>query len=350
MKQLYLLLCLSVASLCLGQSTVNTNGALKDSIEHIMQLAKIPGMSFAQIKDFEVAESLALGVKASDSANNVGPDTVFEAASLTKPLVAYAALRLVEAGRLELDKPLSAYYKYPDIVHNANTKNITARMVLSHTAGFPNWRSNRQSDSLELLFPPNTRFKYSGEGFVYLQKVMEAIAQEDLNTIVKSYVFDPLQMHNSNLLFQNSGNFAVGHDSNGNEKRKITHPSPNAAYSLHTTASDYAKFIMELLKPRFLNKEIARGMHKKQQNTAAPGDAIAWGLGIGLYKEGNDTYVWHWGDNRYFKSFFFVSTKTGDGFTYFANSENGLSIVRRLLKLTLGNTSFTDDWDDYKQL
>src|SRR4029078_6503121 len=96
----------------------------------------------------------------------VTESTRFEAASLSKPVTAYVALQLVDAGRLALDAPLTKYMPYADLPAYPRAKTMTARHVLSHTTGFANWR---RRDPLKLFFAPGERFRYSGEGYVYLQ-------------------------------------------------------------------------------------------------------------------------------------------------------------------------------------
>jgi CubicO group peptidase (beta-lactamase class C family) len=350
MKYIFILLFLISTAQSFSQSKDYSKEQLKDSITHYSDLANIPGMSFAQLKDFEVSNALSIGLKSYTTKNTVNNNTVFEAASLTKPVVAYCALKLIEEGLLELDKPLSEYYQYSDIIHDDDTKTITARMVLSHTSGFPNWRSNRVSDTLNLRFLPNTKFNYSGEGFVYLQRVMETVKQNDLDEIVKEFVFDPLYMNNSMMIFHTIDNFAVGHDLENKEIEKFKPKTANAAYSLHTTGSDYAKFLVELVNPIYIDKNLIKEMLSKQKKTMTEGGSISWGLGIGLNFTKDGEYIWHWGDNKYFKAFFIASKKTGDGFTYFTNGENGLTIVQRMIRLTLNDSEILKEWDKYEQL
>src|SRR6185295_2724162 len=98
----------------------------------------------------------------------VDPRTIFEAASISKPIVALGALDLVRRGALSLDTPLDAYLPEPYLPVDRRASTITARMVLGHTTGFPNWRP--RGEPLALLRDPGTRFGYSGEGYVYLQR------------------------------------------------------------------------------------------------------------------------------------------------------------------------------------
>ena len=133
-------------------------------------------MSVAVIKDSKVVYHRGLGVRNTLTQDPVTDDTVFEAASMTKPVCAYIVLRLVDRGVLMLDTPLYTYLPYEDIAYDDRYKLITARMILTHRSGFPNWRNGK----LDIKFTPGTEFSYSGEGFVYLGKVIEKLTGKKL--------------------------------------------------------------------------------------------------------------------------------------------------------------------------
>ena len=116
---------------------------------------------------------------------------------MTKPLFAYIVLRLVDRGVLNLDTPLYTYLPYEDIAHDERYKLITARMVLTHRTGFPNWRSGK----LEIKFTPGTEVSYSGEGFVYLGKVVERLTGKKLAELSQQEVFTPLGIENASLVW-----------------------------------------------------------------------------------------------------------------------------------------------------
>jgi CubicO group peptidase (beta-lactamase class C family) len=167
---------------------------LEQTIPHLMTEADIPGLSIAVIRDSKVIWTRGFGVTNSETKARVNDNTVFEAASLTKPVFAYAVLKLVDNGKLDLDTPLVKYLpgRY-DVGDDPRLDQITARRVLSHTTGFPNWRP-RGDKTLKMYFSPGLRFSYSGEGFVYLSKVVEQITGESQQAFIKRTVFDPLDM------------------------------------------------------------------------------------------------------------------------------------------------------------
>src|SRR5215471_4940680 len=155
----------------------------------------VPGLSIALFRDRRRYWVHSFGVRDAKSGQPVTEETIFEAASLSKPVFAYGVLKLVDRGKLDLDIPLSRYMPQLYVEGDRRIDKITARIVLSHRTGFPNWRG--AGHPLEIYFTPGERFSYSGEGFVYLQKVVEAITGKPLNEYMSEAVFRPLGMASS---------------------------------------------------------------------------------------------------------------------------------------------------------
>ncbi|HEX6889564.1 MAG TPA: serine hydrolase domain-containing protein, partial [Chryseolinea sp.] len=139
-------------------------------IPRIMKESNIPGLSAAIIRNGKVIWNKAFGVKDNSSKEPVDVDTVFEAASVSKTAFAYAVMKLVENGALKLDDPLKRYLPKPFLEGDPRLDLITARHVLSHQAGFQDWRSSQHP--LKIHFTPGSDFMYSGEGYYYLQSVV----------------------------------------------------------------------------------------------------------------------------------------------------------------------------------
>jgi CubicO group peptidase (beta-lactamase class C family) len=183
-----------------------------------MKDGDVPGLSLAVVKDGRVLFHGAFGAKDVSTGARVGDDTIFEAASLSKPVFAYAVAKLVDARKLDLDTSVSKYLP-GDYVDDPRLRLITVRHVLSHTTGFPNWRPDGQR--LKIHFAPGERFSYSGEGFVYLQKAVERSTGETLEALMKRLVFEPLRMTSSSYVWEErfEGRKATGHDATGNPRR-----------------------------------------------------------------------------------------------------------------------------------
>jgi CubicO group peptidase (beta-lactamase class C family) len=334
---------------------------LEQIIPHLMAEGDIPGLSIALIRDGGVAWSRGFGVKNSETKDLVDDSTVFEAASLSKPVFAYAVLKLVDSGKLSLDTPLTKYLpgRY-DVGDDPRLDQITARRVLTHTSGFPNWRP-RGDTSLKIHFTPGDRFSYSGEGFVYLARAIEHITGETLDALMKSTVFDPLGMNSSSYLWQDGpkGYLArktFAHNSVGSVSGRGKPERANAAASLHTTATDYARFVVAIIKGTGLKPETARLMITPQISVAEVGSntitrpdpklskSISWGLGWGLEETENGTAFWHWGDNGDMKAYVVAFSKQKTGMVMFANSANGLSIVNDVVENALGGQHPSLSW------
>jgi len=331
---------------------------LEQTIPRLMADGDIPGLSIALVRDAKVAWSRGFGVKNVDTKEAVDDNTVFEAGSLSKPVFAYAVMKLVDAAKLDLDTPLTKYLpgKY-DVGDDPRLDQITARRVLSHTTGFPNWRP-RGDKTLKIHFTPGDRFSYSGEGFVYLARVVEHITGETLDVFMKKAVLNPLGMKSSSFVwrddYQSLKTFA--HNSVGALSGRGKPEKANAAASLHTTAGDYARFVAAIIKGTGLKPATARLMLTPQIIVAEAGSnnvnrpnpklssGISWGLGWGLEKTDDSTAFWHWGDNGDTKAYVAGFEKQRVGLVMFANNSNGLSILPELIDDALGGQHPSLTW------
>ena len=187
----------AIVSGCIWLGAIGSSQSPAADLEQLLKDGRVPGLSFAVIRAGKIVETKALGVRDASTGAPVDGNTIFEAASLSKPVFAYAVLQLVDAGLLSLDTPLSMYV--PNYVRDdPRAASVTIRYVLSQSSGLPNWRSN--TNPLKIYFPPGERFSYSGEGFVWLQRVVEKMTGQSLNEVVTRLVFDPLEMRQSSYI------------------------------------------------------------------------------------------------------------------------------------------------------
>jgi CubicO group peptidase (beta-lactamase class C family) len=334
---------------------------LEKLIPQLMKDADVPGLSVVIIRDGEVYWHHGFGVKNAETKEPITDNTVFEAASLSKTVFAYGVLKMVENGMLDLDAPLNKYLPAAYIENDDRLNQITARRVLSHTTGLPNWRPNGKP--LQIYFTPGERFSYSGEGYVYLQKVVEHLSGLPLEDIMKKTVFEPLGMTDSSFVWQEKYNSlkAYAHDSAGKLAGRITSSEANAAASLHTTALDYAKFIAAILQRKGIKEATIREMLSPQVKVdescavcferPASGkfsSAIAWGLGWGLENTAKGKSFWHMGDNGNVKSYVIAFDKSKTAIIIFSNSANGLSITDEIVNSVLGSKQTALTWLDYE--
>lgn len=332
---------------------------LETRIPELLSLGDVPGLSVALIKDSKAVWSRGFGVKSAKTKEPVDDDTMFEAASLSKPVFAYAVLKMVEKGQLDLDAPLSKYL--PAYIENdARLNLITARRVLSHTTGFPNWRP--MGKPLIIHFTPGEKFSYSGEGFVYLQKVVERLTGEPLNEVMRKSVFEPLGMNNSTYVWQDrfDAQMSNGHNEIKAPVNKNKNAQANAAASMRTTAIDYARFVIAVMNGEGLKEETIRQVLTPQIKVDAgctnctdlkpttPSDSLSWGLGWGLQSTPRGDAFWHWGDNGNFKCFIMAFRGQKMGIVVFANSANGLGIMPEVVNEAVGGSQPAFAWLDYE--
>ncbi len=216
----------------------------------LMTRHRVPGAAALAIADGEISWESYHGVREAGRDVPVDADTIFEAASMTKPLLAHLALKLVEEGRLNLDRPLAEHFDPPYLPDEPEHEKITARMVLQHTGGFPNWRP--REGKLTVKHEPGTRYRYSGEGILYLQRAMERITGRRYDDYARDHLLAPLGMERSDHVWrpEYEAIAAAGHDAEGATKTdRRLYTRPNAAYSLYTTPREYAAWVIESMRP-----------------------------------------------------------------------------------------------------
>lgn len=332
-KKLHLLVCLFVALGIVANAQVRFDD--DEQIEQLLKDNKIPALGVGiirggKLKQIKVYGELKQGEPAPFNA-------VFNVASLTKPVVAMTTLRLVSAGRWNLDEPLDKYWIDPDIKDDPRHKKLTTRLVLSHQTGFPNWRWLTKSKKLEFAFEPGTKYQYSGEGFEYLRKALEAKFKRPLEALASDLIFTPLQMRDTRFVWDAAveSRFAVGHDAQAKAFEILKTTKANAADDLLTTVEDYGTFLVSVVKGDGLSKDVFDEMIRHQVATKAN---KYFGLGWEIYDLGNGNYALsHGGSDVGAKTLVFLLPKSGDGLIIFTNSDNGTNVYLKLITDYLGD-------------
>ena len=355
MKNLLLLLSLALLPAPFAHAqTLPTPATLRA----LMQRAGVPGMQLVYTHEGQV-QRYALGRRTAGQAAAVETTTAFEAASLGKAVLAYVALRLLDRGVFELDKPLLAYCPYPRLQGAANAEKITARMVLGHRSGLPNWAAYPLSPEwatapLRLKYAPDSCWNYSGEGYVLLQKTLEHLTRKSFETLAREEVFGPLKMAHSSFEWQPqfAGNAASGHNDQGRPVAIDHYPAAFGAFSLLSTASDYSQFLQALMSGRGLKPATALLLRTPANaasrcgQPATPADAfIAWACGVGLATTSRGLAQWQWGDNGSFKGFYLTLPGRQQSLVFLTNSANGPKLTDDLLRLFFGPGEYhTTQW------
>ncbi|HKS54663.1 MAG TPA: serine hydrolase [Steroidobacteraceae bacterium] len=324
--------------------------SLEREIPRLLSVSGIPGLSMAVVQNGRVVWAGAFGTINDDAKTPVNTGTIFEAASLSKPVFAYLVLRLADRGEFDLDRPLYEMLEYPRLAHDERYKRITARIVLSHRTGLPNWGGEK----LTLQFDPGTDYGYSGEGFLFLQKTLEKFTGRSLDELARREVFEPLGMMRSSYIWQErfAGNAAYAKNWLWEvaPANRYTEAEANAAASLLTTATDYAQFVTAVMTGRGLSPAMWNQYLTPVRETS-PG--IHMGLGIRVEERQGGRTFYHSGNNgRRFTSYMTGDIARGLGLVYFTNGPNGTSLVEALSSRVFGdenvakNRATFDRYDD----
>lgn len=360
-------------------STGVPSDAFLARLPEIMDWANVPGLAIAVLKNGKTSWSRGFGIVKAGESTPVTTSTLFGAASLSKPVFAYAILRMRDEKLIDLDRPLWNYLPYEDLPAVDNSKLITARHVLSHSSGLQNWRFG-QSLKLEFAFKPGEDFQYSGEGFYYLQRVLEQITGRGFEDYMQERVLKPLGMVNSTFHWTPAAGpkMSWGHNNRKQpfesynaqrgprqlelalEWKKTTwkhedaeraHVSitkdpppvpnyllPNTAGSLITTIDEYSMFMTRLLaKKRRDDLDMSDATRTEMLTTQTKiSSAVSWGVGVALENYNGRKMFWHWGDNGRYKALMMGEPASGDGVVVFANAQNGHKVWQRVLTETMG--------------
>ncbi len=348
-----------------------------------METAVVPGLSLAIIQAGEMVWENGYGVADINTKEAVTTETVFEAASLTKPLFATAVLQLVEAGIFDLDTPLLTYlpeaeqeaerlfdqdkdgaeFLFAYVPNEPRLHQLTVRHILSHTPGFRNWTDT--GEPLKFFFTPGARFSYSGDGYNLLQKIVARVTRQNPVVLMRERLLEPLGMSHSGLTSQEVARWQVAtkHDKQGETGAQSEWKTMYAAASLLTTASDYGRFLLSLLNPQPSNLACLQPgtiaqlwQPQVQVNWNVPWrddwplaepellPDVAWGLGWGLQTGDNRRAFWHWGDNGSYKAFTLGFPDEGTAVVMLSNSNNGDTLWRPILQVLFGGDYPALDW------
>lgn len=320
----------------------------RQQLARLSEAYKVPGFNYCLIKDGKAGPVRCYGFKDFQDGKYADPvkeDTAFEAASLTKCLFATIVMRLVDRGVIGLDDKLAALAPELKVSDDPRIEEVTVRQVLSHGSGLIGWGDRPH---LPFLFNPGESYSYSGEGYYWLQHLIDKLTGKLFVDHMKDELIKPLSMDNSAPIFTPEIMAIESHkfDAEGKVMAFRTRvdddssvPEPNAAWSLYSGAGDYAKFMEEILNNHGHMDENLFNQMTSPQNKAT--EAVYWGLGWGIPAADTDV-IWHWGDNGGYRSFTAMDLETKDGLCIFTNGFNGTGLCIEFLKMMTGDSY----WDD----
>jgi CubicO group peptidase (beta-lactamase class C family) len=327
--------------------TASTAGQIDHFIETYCDYYGIPGVSLALIKDGQLLYHKTYGVSNTMTGEKVNDNTLFEAASVTKPVFAFAVERLSERGVINLDKPLYEYLPYKDIEYDDRYKLMTARHVLTHRSGFPNWRWVNKDGKLDLKFTPGTAYSYSGEGFEYLKLVIEKITGKKVEQVLQEEVIEPIGLYHT--FFSKNDSLqrmaAYGHFDKIPTKNDLPE-SPGMAYSMYTEAKIFTKFMLYLLaqkglKPATYDTILSKHSEYTFDEAHKPKVPTYMGMSLEIRETPFGKTFGHGGNNGDFKCKFEVYKDLKMGYVIFTNSNTADVLLENLRKFLVEGKDVT---------
>lgn len=355
-----------------------TVDSLNAKIEHLMKAANVSGVAISVFNDNHPVFSKTYGLANVKQNIPLQQSSVMYGASFAKTVFAYIAMQFVQEKVIDLDKPLVEYLNkplpdfkingwnrgYQDLKNDERYKKITARMCLTHTTGFPNWRWFEADKKLKFKFEPGTRYSYSGEGLYLLQFVIEQVTGKDYETISQERVFKRFGMTNTSQVWQTrfDSSICYGHNAKGEAYGLMKWKEASAGGSMSTTLEDFTKFYSALMNSKGLSKKMFNAMTSTQiriksrsqfgplakiDSTENDNIQLGYGLGVGVFKtpygraffkEGHDDGWGHY-------SICYPDKKIA--IVIMTNNDNGESIFKELLVYAIGDTFTPWRWENY---
>jgi CubicO group peptidase (beta-lactamase class C family) len=308
---------------------VDSKTSISERMPAWLKQYKVPAAGVAVIKDGKVQWSAVFGERTTGIA--ASRDTVFNVASLTKPVFAMMALHIVARGDFDLDSGVSKYWIDPDVANDDRHHKLTPRIILSHQTGFPNWRRDQK---LAFGFDPGTKYQYSGEGFEYLKAAIEKKEGRRLPELAKAIVFEPSGMNSTWFTWNERAekHFAVGYDRFGKAYSIPKRTDPSAADDLLTTIDDYARFVAWVLNGAGLPERLFREMQRKQVKGQ---DGFNFGLGWQLIAA-ETRVLTHGGSDEGVRTETFLIPARKEAVVVLTNSDTSDPLIRLILEGTLG--------------
>lgn len=312
----------------------------------------VPSAAVAYIENGKIAWTVVSGeqspgVPATDQ-------TLYNIASLTKPIVAETILRMASHNELQLDEPIYPFWVDPDVKDNPWNKELTPRLCLTHQTGFANWR-RMTNGVLTFKFEPGAQTSYSGEGYFYLARFAQAKAKRPFDELAQQYVLGPIGMKSTSFTTQPWFTGRVSqpftHAPDGTDAFQPPHLTPtwNAADLVHTTVGDYAKFVVSVMHNEGISPAIAKQRFVMSRNWTSPADlellckleapntpchfSAGMGLGWQVFDHNGVTIIDHSGsDTGDHTHAFFVPGKQ-IGAVIFTNGDNGPKVIGEIVRI-----------------
>lgn len=318
-----------------AQCWADTHEELSENIPQWLAELDVPGASVSVI-DLKSGEEAWFGAFGDTGrGEKVTLNTVYNVASLTKPVFSMMVLQLVADGALDLDQTLSEYHTDKDLDDDERRHMLTPRILLSHQSGLTN---SRGSGKLAFEFTPGTKTRYSGEGFNYLLNAVVAKTEVPFQRLMDKHVLRRAQMTRTSFGWQPwiESNVALGHDIQLTpiEVQDLKQRVPNAAANMFTTIGDYTRFAEWVLRGANLPRHLLQEMRTPQASHDTPWDI---GLGWFLMPEGREMILHHSGIDVGYYTLCVLLPERQQGVVVLTNGDNGELLARRVLEASIPN-------------
>lgn len=307
----------------------------------------VPSVGVAYIENGEIAFVRHFGYQSWGFPAN--EETLYNVASLTKPVTAEVIMRLVEADRIALDMPLAEHHVEADVADDSRIAKLTPELVMRHRTGFKNWRYMTDG-VLQFTRDPDTETGYSGEGYEWMMKSAAAATGEGWEGLARELVFDPAGMPLTGLTERRDwrGHLAVPYKAGEavhNEVKQI----PLASDDMRTTAREYARFLIDVWEGDAVSPKLRARQrmipHRTAYRPACQGEDRAdfcpsnqgWGMGWFIYDYGDRKLVQHSGGDHGEAALAIYDPEARKGYVVLTNGANGGEVMHRIVGMLDGD-------------
>jgi len=314
----------------IGQEFKIPGEIAKSSIIKMMKELNVPAVGIGIIERGVLKEVKVYGEL--KEGNPAPYNTIFETASLSKPVVAMLTLILVTNGDWNLDDPLTRYWVDPDVKDDPRHKKLTTRHILTHQTGFDNWRWNNKQNKLIFHFEPGSKYKYSGEGIEYLRKALENKFKMNIHQLCDSLLFKSYEMTDSRFYWDSDlieSRYAVAHDKKGKPREIRKNKNVTAGYFL-STIKDYSMLGVNTMKSTSISEDLFKDMVKPQSKLD---EDESFGLGWDILHDltNGKFAMLHSGTNAGVCTFIILIPYYKSGLVVFTNGDNGFDIIEKIV-------------------
>jgi CubicO group peptidase (beta-lactamase class C family) len=352
--------------------SIITPAEIDATVLRLMHAAKVPGIAITILNDNHVVFEKAYGYRDKENRLPLTSHSIMTSASLTKSAFACLVMQLIETRTIDLDrpvyqylpKPLPAYDNYKDLASDPRYKKITARMLLDHTSGFPNWRRFTDDGKLSIAFDPGSRFAYSGEGIDLLQLIVETVAGKSLTALMQDRVFGSFGMTRTSMVWQPrfESDFANAYDEQGKSLGPQRRKQPSAAGSMQSNLHDFAMLMQAVLQSKGTSAKTRDLMLSPQVDILSKHEFptfstettdvnksihLSYGLGWGLYMTPYGKAFFKEGHDEGFMHYAVGFPDAGLALVIMSNSSNTEGIYKELIETLLKNPYTPIEWEGF---